>query len=201
MVEGSFYMKKFFYGFFLIIFFIPFIVFAEGNQIEPLEISSLVKNESFDNYYNYQVVFPEEIQKFFSQGKLDSFRLVTSIKVLDNDWVDFSTPINGNLDENYSFSLSSNQDLSTVFMKVKVKLVDDDNKYTTDWSDEYSYSFSTQKRVLLDTVGSTLVSSSSIKSGAMLSNQDHLKKQIAIIGIGLCSLTMICLVISLRKVF
>ncbi|MBQ3307344.1 MAG: hypothetical protein IJG68_04025 [Bacilli bacterium] len=194
-------MKKFFYGFFLIIFFIPFIVFAEGNQIEPLEISSLVKNESFDNYYNYQVVFPEEIQKFFSQGKLDSFRLVTSIKVLDNDWVDFSTPINGNLDENYSFSLSSNQDLSTVFMKVKVKLVDDDNKYTTDWSDEYSYSFSTQKRVLLDTVGSTLVSSSSIKSGAMLSNQDHLKKQIAIIGIGLCSLTMICLVISLRKVF
>lgn len=194
-------MKKFFYGFFLIIFFIPFIVFAEGNQIEPLEISSLVKNESFDNYYNYQVVFPEEIQKVFSQGKLDSFRLVTSIKVLDNDWVDFSTPINGNLDENYSFSLSSNQDLSTVFMKVKVKLVDDDNKYTTDWSDEYSYSFSTQKRVLLDTVGSTLVSSSSIKSGAMLSNQDHLKKQIAIIGIGLCSLTMICLVISLRKVF
>ena len=201
MVEGSFYMKKFFYGFFLIIFFIPFIVFAEGNQIEPLEISSLVKNESFDNYYNYQVVFPEEIQKVFSQGKLDSFRLVTSIKVLDNDWVDFSTPINGNLDENYSFSLSSNQDLSTVFMKVKVKLVDDDNKNTTDWSDEYSYSFSTQKRVLLDTVGSTLVSSSSIKSGAMLSNQDHLKKQIAIIGIGLCSLTMICLVISLRKVF
>lgn len=194
-------MKKFFYGFFLIIFFIPFIVFAEGNQIEPLEISSLVKNESFDNYYNYQVVFPEEIQKVFSQGKLDSFRLVTSIKVLDNDWVDFSTPINGNLDENYSFSLSSNQDLSTVFMKVKVKLVNDDNKYTTDWSDEYSYSFSTQKRVLLDTVGSTLVSSSSIKSGAMLSNQDHLKKQIAIIGIGLCSLTMICLVISLRKVF
>ena len=194
-------MKKFFYGFFLIIFFIPFIVFAEGNQIEPLEISSLVKNESFDNYYNYQVVFPEEIQKVFSQGKLDSFRLVTSIKVLDNDWVDFSTPINGNLDENYSFSLSSNQDLSTVFMKAKVKLVDDDNKYTTDWSDEYSYSFSTQKRVLLDTVGSTLVSSSSIKSGAMLSNQDHLKKQIAIIGIGLCSLTMICLVISLRKVF
>lgn len=195
-------MKKGIYGFFLIILFIPLIVFAEDNKLDSLEISSLEKNESYENYYEYQVVFPEEIKKIISsQAELDSLKLVTSIKVSDSDWVDFSTPIHQNFDEKYSFHLSSNQNLSTVYMKLKVKIEDKNGKVKTNWSDEYSYSFSTQKRVLLDTVGNTLVSSSSIQSGVMLSSQDNLKRQIAMIGIGLCSLTMICLVISLRKVF
>ena len=99
----------------------------------------------------------------------------------------------------YSIKIDSNHKASSNF-KIRVRVEDfGGEKNYTDWSDYYFYSYSTQKRIVLDTIGDRLVSKSSMQNSTLIANHDNLKVQIATIGIMLSCITMVCLIFCLRS--
>ena len=196
-------MKKMLYAVLFLLFVVPLVTFADENKMNSLEIKDFIKDKNLDNAYTYKIEYPNDIKETITNyqlsGKNNKLKLVTEV-VLSNDTIFTFYSNISSVDDIYSFKIDSSQLVGNTSIKIRAHVEDfSGEKHYTDWSDYYFYSYTTQRRIFLNSIADHLVSKSSMQNTTLIANHENIKIQLASIGIALSCLTMLFLVLCLRK--